>query len=119
MKCLEPYEEISAPIRIRLTDVTEPAQGNPFSIVSHLEHRARVQRVGKLYKNVTNVSTPFTIQWAGEMSLIRGPTSISIIEEAPLVFSIDNVSSLALGLGAEKPRILRSLIRIEYNGEIS
>ncbi len=89
----------------------EPAIGDPFNVTAYLEHRyfslfvillylhfipyrALVDRVNQDFACVANVSTPFTIQFPVQNSLIKGGNAILFGEEAPLVFSVHNISAL-------------------------
>ncbi|PRP84646.1 hypothetical protein PROFUN_07896 [Planoprotostelium fungivorum] len=109
------HERISVPIRLSITDVLEPTLGNPFAARAKLEHLAYVTRVGKFYEQVSQVTTGFDLRYAAEMSGIKGPSSISVVEEAPVVFCIDNVSLLHLGAQTEKARVLRTSLQIDYD----
>ncbi|PRP89352.1 hypothetical protein PROFUN_01215, partial [Planoprotostelium fungivorum] len=109
--------EIDRPIVFSITDVTQPAFGNPFRATGHMEHRSLVDRVNQDFARVRAVTTPFTIQYAAHNSLFFGATSISRKEESPLVFASINISALDLGLNPRygPSRIVYTTMEIDLN----
>ncbi|PRP79536.1 hypothetical protein PROFUN_12727 [Planoprotostelium fungivorum] len=109
--------EIDRPIVFSITDVTQPAFGNPFRATGHMEHRSLVDRVNQDFARVRAVTTPFTIQYAAHNSFFFGATSISRKEESPLVYASINISALDLGLNPTHgpPRVVYTTVEIDLN----
>eukprot|EP01111_Echinosteliopsis_oligospora_P012405 TRINITY_DN4237_c0_g1_i1.p1 TRINITY_DN4237_c0_g1~~TRINITY_DN4237_c0_g1_i1.p1 ORF type:complete len:1340 (+),score=389.41 TRINITY_DN4237_c0_g1_i1:487-4020(+) len=104
---------IPKPIRSIITDVHEPAFGNPFHAIGHLNHVALVDRVNQDFANIRKEDTPFTIEFPIHASLIKGGTAVQFGEEAPMVFSLWNKSLLSIGANAAQvPRVLATTLHI-------
>jgi len=103
-------EVLSRPIVFHVTDVTTPAMGPPFRTVGSMDHCALVERVNQDFPAVRAQHDPFTIQFPVEMSIIKGGDAISFQERSPLVFFIENISRLSIGLDGAPARLLHAQV---------
>eukprot|EP01119_Soliformovum_irregulare_P010014 TRINITY_DN2425_c0_g1_i1.p1 TRINITY_DN2425_c0_g1~~TRINITY_DN2425_c0_g1_i1.p1 ORF type:complete len:1559 (-),score=662.55 TRINITY_DN2425_c0_g1_i1:96-4772(-) len=107
--------EINRPILFEISDVFQPARGDPFKVTAYMQHRALVDRVNQDFERVRKEQTPFTVQYPVSASLIRGATAITFQEEAPIVFSMLNIARLPIGIQAPLSRVLFVKLKINLN----
>ncbi|PRP84586.1 hypothetical protein PROFUN_09259 [Planoprotostelium fungivorum] len=89
---------LERPLRLYVSDVPYVSQGKPLNVQTDVRQMVVMERVNKTFHRIEKTSTPIVIRHPVQSSIIRGATCISRTEEAPIVFSIDNISTKSIGI---------------------
>ena len=104
--------EAENPVVFEVTTVHKPIQGDPLRVNGIMDHRAFIQRIRQEFETVKEQTTKFPIQYPVEMSPILSASTISGVEESPVVIQIKNFSTRGIGKDTTNKRVLRVRLNI-------
>mmetsp|Transcript_18854 Transcript_18854/g.47946 ORF Transcript_18854/g.47946 Transcript_18854/m.47946 type:complete len:1449 (-) Transcript_18854:30-4376(-) len=78
----------------------EVSVGKPFRAAWQVDHRAQVTRVQQEFVGVREQTTPFILEFPCELSAVQVAPAVSVGEEAPFAFCVENKSNQPIGSGA-------------------
>ncbi|KAL4453939.1 hypothetical protein ABPG74_003822 [Tetrahymena malaccensis] len=105
--------QLQSPLRFQINEQLQPSIDSVFNVITNLNYRATVERVNKSFQNVSKYMTQYQIRYPVELSEIQVLRSIQSKEEAPIAFSIVNLSSKPIGFETLSKRLLN--VRVILN----
>ena len=101
-------------IIFRVSDISAPANEDPFSAVGMIEHRAIVSRIERPLPSISSHSTPFDICFPVQMLPVQYCNTVSPDQKAPVEVIICNISNQDLGIHSKSKR--KVFIQIRCTG---
>ncbi|EAR92690.1 hypothetical protein TTHERM_00320360 (macronuclear) [Tetrahymena thermophila SB210] len=105
--------QLQSPLKFQINEQLQPAIDSVFRVTTNLNYKATVERVNKSFENISKYATQYQIRYPVELSEIQVLRSIQLKEEAPIAFSIANLSSKPIGFETISKRLLN--IRVVLN----
>ncbi|KAL4497823.1 hypothetical protein ABPG72_000578 [Tetrahymena utriculariae] len=104
---------LQSPLKFQINEQLQPAIDSVFRVTTNLNYKATVERVNKSFQNVSKYATQYHVRYPVELSEIQVLRSIQSKEEAPIAFSIVNLSSKPIGFETLSKRLLN--VRVVLN----